>query len=696
MATSGTIRSDFQTGYAIQLVWSVTSQNIQNNTSTVRVRTQLVSTGSSYTINSSATKNGSVSINGSTYKYTFSASLSGNQTKTIDDRTVTVVHNSNGTKTCSFGFSVGINVTLSGTYRGTISKSGTGTFNTIPRATDLNSVSASNSYINSTITYKYTPKSNSFYNRLVVEVGGTVLKNINLGTDSASEQTATLTLSSSELNTIYNKYPKAVTAILTFYVVTYSNSGYSTKVGTSTKKTLKLTFPTSLVPSISSVTLSEAVSGIASKFGGYVQHKSKVKVVTASTGINNSTISSVKVTIDGKTYTGSTITSGILATSGSRTITIKITDSRGRTASTTRSITVIAYSAPKIGAFSAFRSLEDGTENYEGDRLNIKFNYTVSVVNNKNDASYVIEYKTKNSSTWETLTSGTSYALASSMITEESFSIDNAYDIRMRVSDFFGSDSKTVDIPTAFTLLDLRSTGKGIAIGKVSERDEFEIGIPMKTKFGEIPSSAVILKENQDLNNIRDSGFYTYSSAVKATLGNMPITASGSGAIIVYDMGEAGQKIQIAMRCSTDSEIWERMYYSSSWKEWKKIYNGSGKILWTGSYYMTSGQTATLSEKVSEQPSGIVLVFSRYAEGLAQNYGFNSFFVPKAFINAHNGTGNVFTMNSSSKFGLWCAKYLYLHDDNIAGHADNNASGTSASGITYNNAGFVLRYVIGV
>ena len=111
---------------------------------------------------------------------------------------------------------------------------------------------------------------------------------------------------------------------------------------------------------------------------------------------------------------------------------------------------------------------------------------------------------------------------------------------------------------------------------------------------------------------------------------------------------------------------------------------------------MTSGQIATFSEKVSQQPSGIVLVFCRYAEGAAQDYGFNSFFVPKKFISEHNGLGSVFTLNSSATFGVMAAKYLYLHDDNIAGNADNNKTGTSASGITYNNAAFVLRYVIGV
>ena len=562
-------------------------------------------------------------------------------------------------------------------------------------SSSFDSVSASSSYLNSTITYKYSPKSSSFYNRLKITVGGSALKTINLGQDSASQQTGTFTLSSSELTTVYNKYPKAVSAILTFVLETYSNSGYTTKVGASGEKTLKLTFPTSLVPTISSVTLSEAESGIAAKFGGYVQNKSKVKVVTSASGVNGSTISSIKVTVNGLSYTGSTITSGFLTKSGSQTVSVTATDSRGRTASTSKSITVKAYTPPQITLLQAQRSNSDGTLNYEGTCLSINAKFSVSSLDSLNDKTYTFDYKRKADSAWTTLWTGNVYSYNQTKITESKFSVDNAYDIRLTVKDYFGSDTLKVDIPTAFTLMDFRSTGKGIAIGKVSEKDGFEIGIPAYFSYGEVPSSAVVLKPDEDLDNIKTSGFYTFSSATRTTLLNMPVD-TGSGAVIVLDMGEAGQKMQIAVKCSVNSEIWERMYYSSTWYAWKKVYNGAGKVLWSGSLYMTENHTATLSEKVSEQPSGIVLVFCRYAEGAAQNYGFNSFFVSKAFIGDHSGQGSVFTLNNTASFSNLAAKYLYLHDDKITGNADNNKTGTSASGITYNNAAFVLRYVIGV
>ena len=124
MADNGTITESIRTGYQLKIVWDVTGQSEANNTSSVTVKVQLVSTGSSYTINSTASKSGSVTINGTKYTFSFTASLSGNQTKTLYTKTVTISHNSDGTKTCSFSATCGINVTLSGTYYGNLDSVG--------------------------------------------------------------------------------------------------------------------------------------------------------------------------------------------------------------------------------------------------------------------------------------------------------------------------------------------------------------------------------------------------------------------------------------------------------------------------------------------------------------------------------------------------------------------------------------------
>lgn len=469
MAASGTIQQAIRTGYRLQIAWSVGSQSVANNTSSVTVKVQLVSTGSSYTINSSATKNGSVTINGTKYSFTFTAALSGNQTKTLYTKTVTVAHASNGTKTCSFSATCGINVTLSGTYYGNVTASGNGTFDTIARASTISSVTGSVS-VNGTneVTVAISRKSSSFTHTVVFSFGSYSKTTTGVGTSTS------YAIPQSWLNAI----PNATSGTAKVTVTTYSGS---TKIGSAVSKNFTLTVPASVVPTISGVTIAETVSGLNAQFGGFVQSKSKAKVTITAAGALSSTIKAYKTVVDGKSYTGSAPTTGTLNTAGSRTVTITVTDSRGRTASATRTITVIAYAAPKIISFQGFRCLADGTENYEGTYLNAKVNFSISPVSNKNTRAYSIEYRLKNADEWAALTSGAVYALNSNIISASGFmGVDSSFDIRLRVEDFFTSVQSVVEIPTAFTLMDFNASGRGIAFGKVSEVENgMEIGLPL-------------------------------------------------------------------------------------------------------------------------------------------------------------------------------------------------------------------------
>lgn len=120
----------------------------------------------------------------------------------------------------------------------------------------------------------------------------------------------------------------------------------------------------------------------------------------------------------------------------------------------------------------------------------------------------------------------------------------------------------------------------------------------------------------------------------------------------------------------------------------------SNKVLWEGVYYMNENQTITLSSKVSEQTSGIVLVFCAYADGAAQNYHFQDFFIPKEIVRIQASRGHNFVL-ATAEFNYIGNKYLYIYDDHITGNALNDDTGTK-NGVTYANNHWVLRYVIGV
>lgn len=686
MAASGTIQEAIRTGYRLQIAWTVDSQSVANNTSTVTAKVQLVSTGSSYTINSSASKSGSLTINGTKYTFTFTAALSGNQTKTIFQKQVTVAHAANGTKTCAFSATAGINVTLSGTYYGNVTASGNGTFNTIARASTISSVTSSVSVNGTnTCTVAITRAASSFTHTVVFSFGTYSKTTTGVGTSTS------YAIPTSWLNAI----PNATSGTAKVTVTTYSGS---TKIGSAVSKNFTLTVPASVVPTISSVAVADTTTH-QTTFGNMVQGKSKAKFTITAAGALSSTIKAYKTVFEGKTYTGATPTTNTITGSGSVKATITVTDSRGRTASTTKSWTVAAYAAPKIISFQGFRCLADGTENYDGTFLSLAVNYSIAAVNNKNTNTYAIEYKLQSATTWTALTNGTGYALNTSIISEKGIlSTESSYDVRLSITDSFTTVRSTFEIPTAFTLLDFHAGGRAVAFGKVAEKQEgVEFGLPAFFSHGEAPGSVKYLAQGQDLNDVMEPGFYAIpNTTVAGSLINKPWTGTQTGSLLVMMEGNTNQRLQILHKSSReDGAIYERCIYQGTWGAWHKVYGGQGTILWSGAFFMNASQTINLAEPVSMQQSGIVLVFSRYSSSTAQDYHWNSFFVHKAHIAAHESQGHHFMMSTDGKFSVIAGKYLYLHDTKIGGNANNEASGT-ANGITYNNAGFVLRYVIGV
>lgn len=120
------------------------------------------------------------------------------------------------------------------------------------------------------------------------------------------------------------------------------------------------------------------------------------------------------------------------------------------------------------------------------------------------------------------------------------------------------------------------------------------------------------------------------------------------------------------------------------------------QILWQGAWYLNASQTAQLSQKVSEQQHGIVLVWQAYSSGSAQLWDYNFCFVPKwqALTNPGRGVSMWLTADAGH---IVASKYVYVYDDKITGHANNSNGATKRnSGITTTNNYWALTYVIGV
>lgn len=458
MATSGAMST---TNDKIQYKVTITqnSQSVANNTSNVTVSVRVYRTNTGYTTYGTGTVY--CTINGTQYTEGITSSDKiTNSGIVLFTKTLNITHNADGTKTLA------TSTRITHDQFSSNAQSYSQALTTIPRATTP-TVSATSVNMGSDITISMPRASSSFDHTLTYKFGnatGTI------GSDLGTSKTWEVPLS------LASQIPSGTSGTCTITCKTYNGS---TLIGT---KTVSFTakVPSSVVPSISSLTIAEAVSGLSAKFGAYIQNKSKAKVTITAAGSYSSTISSYKTTVSGKSYSGSTFTSGVLATAGTVTIETTVTDSRGRTAKKSSTITVLAYAAPKITKFTAFRSDSQGVQNYESTSVNCGYAWTISALGNKNDNSYLFEYKAKGASEWTALASGNSYSINTSRIFANIAPIDSSYDLRLTVKDYFGSAVAVAEIPTAFTLLDFNASGKGLAFGKVSEiENQMEVDMQM-------------------------------------------------------------------------------------------------------------------------------------------------------------------------------------------------------------------------
>lgn len=209
--------------------------------------------------------------------------------------------------------------------------------------------------------------------------------------------------------------------------------------------------------------------------------------------------------------------------------------------------------------------------------------------------------------------------------------------------------------------------------------------------------TGLYIEHGDNLNSYTEPGVYCRALAASDanSVANTPPAMHDSTFVLeVFRAGSGTQIVQRATRCHKASKaVAERTYYGGAWGDWETTYVNGKRVLWSGAKYMTASQTVQLGENVSDMPHGIVLVFSGYSDGAAQNCDFVEFYVPKHTVETHVGCGHSFVMANSNATRVG-HKYLYINDDQITGHANNTATG-EASGITWNSNYFVLRYVLG-
>ena len=507
MALSGTVKTNADSnGRYYQLSWTAT-QSTANNTSTI-----------SWTLSAQGYSGGWVAertlyatIDGATV-YNKSDRVE-RKVGTIKTGTKTITHNSNGSR--SFTITLGAAV-----YGASVNCKGSGTFalNTIGRASTLN-VSGGTLGVAQTITADR--KVSSFTHTLTWECGsysGTI----------ATKSTATSWSFTPPLelaNTATQLFPVGVY----FKLTTYNGS---TVVGTS-DQTVVMKIPTSIKPACT-VNITDP-TGYSATYGGYVQNKSKMKITVTATPAYGSPITGYSIIANGNTYSDNPATTGVITASGTNTIIGKATDKRNRTGSATTTINVLAYSSPKI-TFTMYRCDQDGTENMTGSYCKVTYKAVITSLSNKNSKSIKLRYKKTSDTTYTFRTINMeSYTQEGSEI----FSAEDgsSYNVQMQAIDSFETSTTTAELSTGFSIMHIAASGKGLAIGKISQADEFEVGMDANfysgAHFNKGFTEDIPLIADSDCNNIITSGhYYAYENTI-----NKPENKNGWLTVKAYQDG---------------------------------------------------------------------------------------------------------------------------------------------------------------
>lgn len=463
---SATWRSSNSNAPYVVLYLTQDSQSVNDNTSRLLYELILYRPSS---VSSGASKSYSIYVNGSKVA-SGTTTIGGSGRKEIKTGYVTVGHNSDGTKTVSFSFSLQIDITFSGSWIGTVSASSSTSLTTIPRKSSL---SVSNGTLNSTLSIGINRASSSFTHRITYDCGSYH--------DTIVERTSSTSVSWTPPLSLANTNTTGISVSVTLNLATYNGSTYLGYVS----KTISCAIPSSVVPSITSISTGSDPTEHLTNYAAYVKNKTKATFSISASTAYGSAISNYKVALNGVTYSSSSnsITTNVLTNSGSLTATITITDKRGRTASTSRTLTVLDYTTPEIETMQLVRCDENGIETNADTATHCKLTYkfVTTALNNHNNVSYSYAYKKTTDANYTTV------AITFNSYTQEGFVVfaaaaDYSYNVRLIAEDDFTTVAKATNLSSATTIMNWLANGLGMAIGKVAELSGFlEIGY--KTMF---------------------------------------------------------------------------------------------------------------------------------------------------------------------------------------------------------------------
>ena len=498
--------------YSLLLDVSEKSYSIENNTSTVEWWVGIRS-NTAYHNHYGLAETYTVVINGSTVHSAVHKPTVGNgQTVWVASGTATVGHNADGSKTVAV--SASFNNADRDTYLPTTgSCSGSLKLTTIPRATTP-SIDKPSLDCGGVIKISGTSASSNFSHKLYSSWNGTekLIATLDKGSTAVSY--------SYTIPTDWEKnMPNTTSAIATFILETLNGN---TVIG---RKSINATVQvrSGIVPTVGNPTI-EDTNSISKAMGLYVQSQSCIKFTIPTSGNQGSTITSVSTKFNDQTYSGSTFTTQAIQNSGTLTYTITVTDSRGRTATKSGSINVVAYNPPSLTNVSAKRANSSyAVDESSGTYALLHFKVGFTSLSNKNVTSFYIQYRASGASSWTKINSwANNYTLDQDYKAGNLFtSTTSTYEIAFGVKDKFMSDYswQIVTVTPTYALINFGKDGKSL------------------TFFGQDSNNANRLTVNGDLA----------INSVKENTSSTKMLVNGGNTVMYRDWNKLVNSIKSAM-----------------------------------------------------------------------------------------------------------------------------------------------------
>ena len=428
--------------------------------------------------------------------------------------TIRIPHNEDGSKTITFWARI-LNVANQGNINWF---SGTLGLTNIPRSSAINSVTATE--LGQPVTIKIDKKVNEFRHQVWWQVNDSGW--IDLGTEHDTSVQLTVPIDYAA------RITNSDTGLLDVCVRTPRGND---KIGNDVyKRGVPIKVPASIVPTLEDVTITERTAQLAEfiPVGNFVKDKSVMRVeANNAAGSHGSTIVLTELTVDSLVVRAAT---GDFPANkaGNLEVTAKITDSRGRTATKSKTIKVWDYYAPKIIGFLANRT---GNGTNKTIIATVAANVSPLVIDgiNRNPYTLKIQYSAKKANRWidaVNLTNESTERINRQIDCGAFYELSKAYNIRLVIKDKLSDLVDSVLLVRSSIVLWAWGDNRAAVGGFPELEGHFESHLPVAfhsslnvedgimsrgkpvQEFALTSREGKSLKFNGDLNNLKAAGGY--------------------------------------------------------------------------------------------------------------------------------------------------------------------------------------------